>query len=103
MTWLLFRYLHFSTVLSCLYWDSVLLYLHVDSFSWSYFRGQLDVIFETSQNNGPPLFNNWNGCHGAASVAVCYSSSPASKRINKKIFLLPCYYYTLNFPNGINT
>jgi len=51
MTWLLFRDLHLSTVLSCLYWDSVLLYLHVDSFLWSYFR-QLDVIFETSQNNG---------------------------------------------------
>ena len=51
MTWRIFRDLHFYTVLSCLYWDSVLLYLHVDSF-FVVLLSQLDVIFETSQNNG---------------------------------------------------
>ena len=71
----------FSTVLSCLYWDSVLLYLHVDSFSWSYLASWTYWHY---------LITEW-----VAMAQRVWQPVLAVLQLQKikYVFLLPCCYY----------
>src|SRR4029434_1101520 len=93
MMWRLFHDLHFSTVLSCLYWDSVLLYLHVDSFSWSYLSSWTSLLRPDRHGHDRHYLITGMVAMAQRVCYSCYSSSPA-------ITLLLLH---VNFPNGINT
>src|SRR4029434_2127712 len=98
MTRLLFRDLHFSTVLSCLYWDSALLFLHVDSF-FVILLSQLDVIFETSQNNGHD--RHYLITELVAMAQRVWQPVLAAFQLKKQKILLPCCCYTLISLTGL--